>query len=95
MREAWRKIQIWYQEAKVCQATPTREGLEHTSTLREDLYRWLPPEGYPIPILLQPVSITGGPLEGEDLEFAVRKIRSGREGGPSVMKSEHLNTWLR
>ena len=74
---------------------PTREGLEQTSTPREDLYRWQPLGGEPIPILVQPVSIAEGPLEGEEITAEVRKIRTGRAGGPSGMKAEHHKTWLR
>ena len=42
-REAWSKIQVWYRQAKLHLTPPTREGLEHTSDLREELYRWRPP----------------------------------------------------
>ena len=38
-REASGKIQRWYLEAKGHPKPSTREGLGHTSTLREDLYR--------------------------------------------------------
>ena len=54
MREAWSKIQQGYQQAKGHPKPLTREGLDHTSTLREDLYRQTPPEGKAIPILVQP-----------------------------------------
>ena len=95
MREAWIKIQRWYREAKDKQVTPTREGLEHTSTLGEDIYRRRPQEGEPIPILLQPVSIADGPLEGEDILFSVHKLRTGWAVGPSIIKAKQLKTWLR
>ena len=39
MREAWSKIHRWFQQAKGHTTTLNREGLEQTSTLREDLYR--------------------------------------------------------
>ena len=34
---------------------PTREILEHTSILRKGLYRWSPPEGTAILILVRPL----------------------------------------
>ena len=36
-RDAWSKIQQGYQQAKGHPKPLTREGLDHTSTLREDL----------------------------------------------------------
>ena len=65
LREAWSNIHRQYQKFKGHRAPPTIKGLEHTSTLREDLYRRRPPEGGPIPILVQPVSITDRNPEGE------------------------------
>ena len=64
-REAWRNIQRWYQKAKRHPTPPNREVLEHTSTLREDLYRQHPPECTSIPILAQLEMIADGTPEGE------------------------------
>ena len=93
-REAWRKIKRWYQEVNSCQAHPTREGMEQNSTLQEDIYRRRPPEGEPIPILVQTVIISDGPPEGEEISVAVWKLQVGYSGGPWSMKSENLKTWL-
>ena len=41
----WEKIQRWYRQAKDNSPHPTREGTEHTPTLREYLYRRPPPGG--------------------------------------------------
>ena len=95
IREVWSKIQRWYQEAKGHPTPPTREGLEHTSILREDLYRRCPSEDEAIPILVQPVIIAEGPPEGEYIEVTVRILKFLWEVGPSGMKSEHLKAWLR
>ena len=77
------------------QVPPTSEKLDQTSTLQEDLYRHRPPEGEIIPILVQSLSIKDGPSEVGEIAAAVRKLRSGREGGPSGMKAKHLRAWLR
>ena len=74
---------------------PTREVLEHTSILREDLYRRCPPEGGAIPILVQPIIITDGYPEREDILVAVCKLRIGQAVIPSVMIAKHLKAWLR
>ena len=55
-REAWSKIQRWYCKAKVHSSPPTREVLEHTSILREDLYRQSTLEGEAIQIVVKTVS---------------------------------------
>ena len=57
MREAWDTIHRWYRKDKENPPHPTGEGLEKTSDIREELYRWRPPEGAPIRILVQSVDI--------------------------------------
>ena len=81
LQEARSKIKRWYREAKGHQSPPTSEGLEQTLTLREDIYRQLPLEGEPLPILVQPVSISDGPPYGEEIAASVRKLRMVRAGG--------------
>ena len=80
--ESCSTIQRWYQKAKVHPPPPTREGMEHTSTRREDIYRQRPLEGKAVPILLQPSDIPGGPPEGNEISVLVRVINKGRAGGP-------------
>ena len=75
MRKAWSKMQRWYLESKVHQYPLTREGLEHTSTLREDLYRQQPPEGEAIPILVQPARIVDDTPEWGEISVAVRILQ--------------------
>ena len=54
-----------YLQAKGQPIRTTIEVLEYTSTLREDLYRWRPPEGEEILILVQTVRIADDTPEGE------------------------------
>ena len=77
------------------EVVPISKGTEQNSNLREDLYMRRPPEGEPLQILVQTVSIADRPPEGEEIAEVVRKLRTGRAGGPLGMKSEHLKTWLR
>ena len=53
-----------------------------------------PTIGEPLPIVVQPVIIADGYVEVGDIAVAVRKLRSGRAGGLSGMKAEHLKSWL-
>ena len=61
----WSKIQRLYLQAKGQPIRTTIEVLEYTSILREDLYRWRPPEGEEILILVQTVRIADDTPEGE------------------------------
>ena len=63
VREPWSKTKGWYREAKGQRFPPTRDHVDKTSTLWEELYRHCPPEGEIIPILVQPLSIEDGPPE--------------------------------
>ena len=85
MREAWSKIHRCYRKENVHPTTPTREGLEQTSTLREDIYRRRPQEGEAIPVLVQQVSITDGTMEGEEVAVAVKILQMGCTRGLSNM----------
>ena len=69
--------------------------MEYTSTLREELYRRCSPEGVPIPILVQPEEIQEEPLGGEEIEVEVQVLNTGRSGGPSGMRAEHLQGCIR
>ena len=71
MREVWSNIHKWFQQAKGHTTPLNREGLEQTSTLRGDLYRWWTMEGEAIPILVQLARIADDIPESQDIEVAV------------------------
>ena len=87
MREVWSKIQRWFNQAKGHPPPLTREGLERTSTLREDIYRRCPPEGEEIPILVQLARVADDIPEREDIAVAVQRLKMGREGNPSRIRA--------
>ena len=94
-REAWSNIQRWYIKSKGHPISPTREVLDHISTLREDLYRRRPPFNKVIPIPVQPYMIADRTPEGGDITVAVQVLRTGREGGPLGMRAYYLKVWIR
>ena len=51
-RGFWGTIQIWQWNTKDHPHPTTGEGLENTSDLREELYRYIPPEDAPILVLV-------------------------------------------
>ena len=93
-REAWSNIQRWYIKSKGHPISPTREVLDHISTLREDLYRRRPPFNKVIPIPVQPYMIADRTPEGGDITVAVQVLRTGREGGPLGKREGNLAVWL-
>ena len=93
-REAWDIIQRWYQKSKYHPTLPTIEEMDHTSTLREELYRRHPPEGASILILVQTAEMEDDPPGGQDIAVEVWVLHMGREGGPSGMREYHLKGWI-
>ena len=61
----------------------------------EDLCRRRPPEGETVPILVQLAMTMDGTLEGGEMTVALRILHTGRAGGPSGMREEHLKVCLR
>ena len=82
-REAHRKIQRWYQQSKGHPTPPTREGMDNTSILKENLYMWCSLEVEAILAQLQLEMIADDTLEGEDITMAVWRQQMGRAVGPS------------
>ena len=54
-----------------------------------------PPEGTPIPIIVQPTEIPDGPPGGEEISVAVWGPITGEAGGPPGTMVDHLQEWLR
>ena len=94
-RKAWITIQPRYIQAKGNPAPLTREWMEHTSTLREDLYMCHPTEGEAISIVVQPAYIVDGPLERDYIVVALQGLIAEQAGGSSGMRSDHLKVWIR
>ena len=92
MRKAWSKMQKLYLESKGHQYPLNREGLEHTSTLREDIYRQHKPGGEPIPILVLLVSITDTPRKERRLHLQCGNYGwDGREDHNEYRTSEDMD----
>ena len=70
-------------------------GIISTATAeREQLYIRVPPLGDTIPVTIDPFEVEDGvPLEAE-VEWAVKRLRNNRAGGPSRMRAEDLKGWL-
>ena len=90
-----------YQDPEVA---PTGQGTRNTHHQRvigahfrpeEGPLQAEPPEVRVIPILVQLLMIADGTPEGKYIAVAVRRIQTGRTGGPSGMRVENLKVYLR
>ena len=77
------------------QAAPSWEQLDRIATEQAELYRYRPPEGLRLPILVTPSAVDNRLPGEEEVAQAVRSLKRGRAGGPSGMKVEGLKGWLR
>ena len=55
--------------------------------------------GYPhpgdnIPVTIEPFAVENSIPEEEEIEWAVKRLRNNRAGGPSRMRAEDLKGWL-
>ena len=61
---------------------------------REELYRHIPPPGYPIPVGDFPLLVYDDIPEDEDIAWAVCRLILNLLCGPSRIRAEHLRQWL-
>ena len=61
---------------------------------RGNIYRWRPPEGIQVPIMVTPAAVGGGVMEEADIEQAVMGLKGGRAGGLYVIWVEYLKRWF-
>ena len=81
-QEAWKRIVSWYRKASWGQAPPSRENLDRIATEKAGLYRFRPPEGLCLIILVSPAEVEDRFLEEVEIAQAVRDLKEGRAGGP-------------
>ena len=70
------------------------KALYEVSTERAEFYRCRPSEGLMVPILVRQSDIEDGIPTGTEVETAVKGMKGGRVGGPSLMRIEDLNGWI-
>ena len=94
-QEAWKRLAHWYRQASGRQSPPSREHLDRISTKRAELYRFRPPEGVRVTILVTPAAVEYRIPGEEEMAQAVRILKRGRAGGTSGMRAEYLKEWFR
>ena len=77
-----------------CATPPARATLKGVTAERAKLYSRVPPPGDTSLVTIEPfVGEDGVPTEAE-VEWAIKRLRNNRAGGPSRMRAEDLKGWL-
>ena len=59
-----------------------------------ELYSYVLPPGTNIPIYVHPFPVENSVPTEDDIEWAVKRLRNHRSGGPSEMRAENMKRWL-
>ena len=73
---------------------PARATLKRVTAERVTLYSRVPPPGDSTLITIEPFAVEDGVPEEGEIEWAVKRLRNNRAGGPSRMRAEDLKGWL-
>ena len=90
IREAWIRIRGWYKEAVYCPPPPDKVTLATMMAEREELYRYVPFPGDPIPVEYPPFpfSVDDSIPKDGDITWAVCRLLLNRSGSPSGIRVE-------
>ena len=58
------------------------------------MYSRVPPPGDTIPVTIEPFEVKDGVPTEAEVEWAVKRLRNNRSGGPSRIRAEDLKGWL-
>ena len=94
IQEAWYRIQGWYKAAADRAPPPARVMLERITAERVALYSYLPPPGENIPVTIRTFLVDESVTEEGEIEWAGKRLRNNRSGGPSRMRAGHIKRWL-
>ena len=94
IQEAWYRIQGWYKDAVDRAPPPARATPKRITAERVALYSRVPPPGDSIPVEIEPFDVEDGVPDEGKTEWAVKRLRNNRAGGPSQMRAEDLKGWL-
>ena len=94
IQEAWHMIQGWYKAVFDRAPPPAQATIERITAERVAMYRYLPPPGENIPLNIQPLLVDDSVTEEGEIEWAGKRLRNNRSGGPSRMRAGHIKRWL-
>ena len=88
IQEAWHRLQGWYKAAVDRPPPPARATLKRVTAERAKLYSRVPPLGDTIPVTSEPFEVDYVVPTEAEVEWAVKRLRNNRAGGPSRMQAE-------
>ena len=94
IQEAWYRLRWWYKAAVGRSPPPARATLRRVTAERVALYSRIPPPGDNIPVTIEPFAVEYGVPTEAEIEWAVKRLRNNRAGGPSRMRAEDLKGWI-
>ena len=93
-QEAWHCLQGWYKATVDRPLPPARATLKRVTAEQTTLYSQVPPLGDTIPVTIEPFAVEDGVPSEAEVEWAVKRLRNNRAGGPLRMRAEDLKGWL-
>ena len=84
----------WYKSAAYCAPPPAQVNLDRITTDTVVLYLHVPPPGENTTIFFDPFSVDDLLPVEDNIEWAVKSLRSNHSVGPFSMRANHLQQWL-
>ena len=73
---------------------PARVTLERITAEKVEMYSYVPSPGANIPISVEPFPLDDSVPTEDEIEWAMKRLRNHRSGGPPGMQADHLKMWL-
>ena len=83
----------WCKAAADLYPFPSQLNIEQITAEWVALYQYVLPPGENIPVSIAPFHIYESVLDEEEIDWAVRGLRSNFYGGPSRTIEQHLQKW--
>ena len=93
-KEAWRLLKAWHREAGGMTIRPCYASMKRQTEEREDLYGFQVSPGEHMPINRDPILLPNKAPPDADIRAAVKRLRNGRTGGGTMMRTEDIKAWL-
>ena len=92
IKGAFTQAQKWYRKRNEA-SKPTFEDEEDTRKEFEELHTAVDPEGESIPVHVS-FEINDNPPEEQEVKRNLKDMHSGKSGGPTEIRVEHLKEWM-
>ena len=94
IRKAFQAIKGWYREAGPRPPKPSFAEIEAVRQEHEELHRRRETTEPPIPVHVLPAAVPDGAPTDDEIQVAVRRMKTGKAAGPTGMTSEDLKEWM-